>query len=72
MSFPRLTIYDTPPELYHVALLGYQAVSTYGYEGRKGYTFYFYNKYKTVVRKNLTGWSVKVVEVPSKIINNKA
>lgn len=63
MNYPTITIRNTPPELYYVAFLALEAVNTYGYEGRKQYTFYFYKKYKANVHKNMNGYSIKVSDI---------
>ena len=68
MSYPKIIIYDTPVELVHVALLGLQAAINYGYKGRKAYTFQFYGRFKVHVRKNLTGWSLKVTEIEKRVV----
>jgi hypothetical protein len=63
MTFPRVHILETDPEHYHVALIAIKAASDYGYEGRKAYTFYFYNRFKCLVTRTLHGWTVKVKEI---------
>jgi hypothetical protein len=63
MTYPNVHIKNTDPDLYHIALMGIKAAQDYGYGKRKSYTFYFYNKYKTHVTKNLSGWSVWVSEI---------
>ncbi len=63
MTALNVHILNTPPELHPIALLGVKAALDYGYEGRKAYTFYFYNRYKVKVQKISTGFSVKVSEI---------
>ncbi len=62
-KFPSVHIRDTHPDLYHIAFLALGAVKNYGYEGRRGYTFYFYGKYKASVSVRDTGYTIRVYEI---------